>query len=93
MLTCLTVEGLPEPPSSHLVSIKMFFTTQVAGPAVHVSKLVTKKSQVIKAECIFEGISRTAFITAFLAVHGLSDQYSPGVHSGPAFKFFWTRSV
>jgi hypothetical protein len=93
-LSRIIAENLPESPSGHLVSVLMFFNSQVAGPVGRGSKLVTKKSKVTKSgHIVLEGISRTSFITAFLSVHGLSDQYSPGVHSGPAFKFFWTGSV
>jgi hypothetical protein len=90
----IAVENIPEPPAGHLVSILMIFNAQVAGPVSHGSRLVTKKTKVTKSEyIILEGISRTDFITTFLSVHGLAEQYSPGVHSGPAFKFYWTGSV
>lgn len=93
-LSHIIAEDLPEPPFGHLVSVLMFFNSQVTGPLSRGSKLITKKSKVTKSGHIsLEGISRTNFITSFLSVHGLSDQYSPGVHSGPAFKFFWTGSV
>lgn len=39
----IIVENLPEPPSGHLMSILMFFNSQVAGPVGRGSKLVTKK--------------------------------------------------
>ena len=72
----------------------MLFNVQVAGPAGRGSKLVTKRSKLTISETIvLEDISRTDFIAAFLVVHGLSEQYRPGVHSGPAFKLFWTGSV
>jgi hypothetical protein len=96
---CLTsyilgAEDVSEPAPGHLVSVLMLFNVQVTGPAGRGSKLVTKRSKLTISETIvLEDISRTDFIAAFLAVHGLSEQYSPGVHSGPAFKLFWTGSV
>jgi len=72
----------------------MNFNSQVAGPVGRGAKLVTKKAKITKSGyIILDGISRTDFVTAFLSVHGLSEQYSPGVHSGPAFKIHWTGSV
>jgi hypothetical protein len=72
----------------------MLFNVQVAGPAGCGSKLVTKRSKLTISETIvLEDISRTDFIAAFLVMHGLSKQYCPGVHSGPAFKLFWMGSV
>ena len=69
----------------------MLFNVQVAGPAGHGSKLVTKRLKLtISKIIVLEDISRTDFIATFLVVHGLSEQYHPGVHSGPAFKLFWT---
>ena len=64
------------------MSVLMLFNVQVAGPAGHGSKLVTKRSKLTISETIvLEDISRTDFIAAFLVVHGLSEQYRPGVHS------------
>jgi len=74
----------------------MNFNSQVAGPVGRGAKLVTKKAKITKSGyIILDGISRTNFITAFLflSVHGLSKQYSPGVHSGPAFHIHWTGSM
>jgi hypothetical protein len=72
----------------------MHFSTQVSGPTTRGSKLVSKRSKIILSDCVvLENITRTAFIAAFLSVHGLSEQFSPGVHSGPAFKLYWTGSV
>lgn len=47
----------------------------------------------IKSDYIkIEGSSRVDFIKAFFGVHDLSDQFSPGVHSGPPFKIWWSGS-
>lgn len=90
----IVTEDVPEPPSGHLVSVLMYFNSQIAGPATRGARLITKKAKVTKSGyIILDGISRAAFITAFLSIHGLSEQYSPGVHSGPGFKFYWTGSV
>ena len=90
----VVMEDIPDPPSGHLVSVLMYFNSQVAGPATRGAKLITKKAKVTKSGyIILDGISCAAFITAFLSIHGLSEQYSPGVHSGPAFKIYWTGSV
>lgn len=40
-----------------------------------------------------ETTTHCKFVSAFLAVHGLNNQYSPGIHSGPAFKIYWTWSL
>ncbi|KAG6846921.1 hypothetical protein H0H93_011079 [Arthromyces matolae] len=37
-----------------------------------------------------ENISRTEFIKQFLSVFNLATHFSPGVHSGPDFKFWFT---
>lgn len=81
-------------PVGHLVSILMNFSLHAQGPVTRGSKVVKKKSKLIKSDYIvLEGITRIDFITAYLSIHGLSDQFSPGVHSGPPFKLYWTGSV
>jgi hypothetical protein len=78
----------------YLVSILMNFSLHAQGPVTRGSKVVKKKSKLIKSDYIvLEGITRTDFIVAYLSIHGLSDQFSPGVHSGPPFKLYWTGSV
>jgi hypothetical protein len=32
------------------------------------------------------------FIIKFLTIQDLAEQFSPGVHNGPPFKFWWTGS-
>ncbi|KIK42782.1 hypothetical protein CY34DRAFT_68804, partial [Suillus luteus UH-Slu-Lm8-n1] len=81
-------------PVGHLVSILMNFSLHAQGPVTRGSKVIKKKSKLIKSDYIvLEGITRIDFITAYLSIHGLSDQFSPGVHSGPPFKLYWTGSV
>jgi hypothetical protein len=82
------------PPVGHLVSILMNFSLHAQGPVTRGSKVVKKKSKLIKSDYIvLEGITCIDFITAYLSIHGLLDQFSPGVHSGPPFKLYWTGSV
>ncbi|KAG1747748.1 uncharacterized protein EDB91DRAFT_1235773 [Suillus paluster] len=82
------------PPVGHLVSILMNFSLQAQGPVTCGSKVVKKKSKLIKSDYIvLKGITHVDFITAYLSIHGLSDQFSPGVHSGPPFKLYWTGSA
>lgn len=40
-----------------------------------------------------EDLDRSAFICEWLKVWDLHTQYSPGVHSGPSFKMWWTGSA
>jgi hypothetical protein len=57
-------------------------------------KLTMKKSKTTKSNhIVIEKATRSTFIQNFLSVHELSDQYSPGVHSGPSFKLWWARSL
>ncbi|KIJ57472.1 hypothetical protein HYDPIDRAFT_171677, partial [Hydnomerulius pinastri MD-312] len=51
-----------------------------------VKKLRTTKTDHI----LMDEISHVDFIKAFLRIHDLTDQYSPGVHFGPQFKLWWT---
>lgn len=80
--------------AGHLVSVTMAFTAPEAsyGPS-RAPKLIMKKSKTTKSDhIVVEGSNRTSFIQKFLSIHDLSDQYSPGVHSGPGFKLWWTGS-
>ncbi|KAL6303693.1 hypothetical protein BKA93DRAFT_817976 [Sparassis latifolia] len=63
----------------------------VAPPMVAV-ELPAAPASTCKLHIVLEGIKHTGFIQAFLAVHDLADQFSPGVHSGPNFKLWWTGS-
>jgi hypothetical protein len=58
-----------------------------------VAKLTMKAKKTSKSDhIILESITRTEFVRAYLGVHDLGDQYSPGVHSGPSFKLWWAGS-
>jgi hypothetical protein len=78
----------------HLVSALMIFSSQVAGPISRGAKLVSKRVKLTKSDhIVLEGTSRSEFIQHFLAIHGLADVFSLGVHSGPPFKLHWTGSA
>jgi hypothetical protein len=93
-LYIIVLENTLIPPLGHLVSVLMQFSAQVQGPANRGSRVIKKKSKLTKSDYIvLEGITRTAFIMSYLSIHGLSQQFGPGVHSGPPFKLYWTGSV
>ena len=63
------------------------------GPGGRAPKgLVKQKPKTKMTNIVLDKITRTDFIKAFLATHNLSDKYSPGVHSGPDFKLWWSGS-
>lgn len=67
----------------------MYPTTPTAVTARGKAAAV-KKSKITKMDTVvIEGISRVQFVEAILMVHGLSEKFSPGVHSGPSFKVWW----
>jgi len=60
------------------------------APAGH-GKLVSKKTKIMKMDTIsLESITQVEFIKAILAIHNLSNKFTPGVHSGPNIKVWWT---
>ena len=63
------------------------------GPGGRAPKgLVKQKPKTKMTNIVLDKITRADFIKAFLATHNLSDKYSPGVHSGPDFKLWWSGS-
>jgi hypothetical protein len=75
-----------------MVSVTMVFTTLERGASAR-AKPIAKKHRNVKFDNIkVAELDRVAFISQFLRVHELSDQYSPGVHNGPPFKMWWTGS-
>jgi hypothetical protein len=90
----MTIFQAPLALAGHLVSIAMVFTTaDKTYGAGGVAKLVMKKTKTIKSEhVVLDTIARTEFIKELFRVHDLADQYSPGIHMGPGFKFSWTGS-
>lgn len=72
----------------------MHFSTQVQAAIGCGSKIATKCSKLVCSDYIqIEGTIRPDFIRSFLGVHDLSDQFSPGVYSGPTFRLHWTGST
>ncbi|KIJ96371.1 hypothetical protein K443DRAFT_107389, partial [Laccaria amethystina LaAM-08-1] len=80
--------------AGHLISVGMVFSlAPVPGPGGRAPKgLVKQKPRTKMTNIVLDKISRSDFIKAFLATHNLSDKYSPGVHSGPDFKLWWSGS-
>ncbi|KAJ8585723.1 hypothetical protein M405DRAFT_910709 [Rhizopogon salebrosus TDB-379] len=79
--------------TGHLVSVTMLVSVVEKNSSNGRGKLSTKKTKTIKSDHIcIRAMSRVDFIAAFLRVHDLEDQYSPGVHFGPVFQFWWTGS-
>ena len=57
------------------------------------AKIVIKKGRIIKSDHIkLVEMGRAEFIKAWLKIHELDEQFSPGIHSGPNFKMWWTGS-
>ncbi|KAF8834082.1 hypothetical protein BDN67DRAFT_1016881 [Paxillus ammoniavirescens] len=77
-------------PVGHLVSATNLSTEK---PISSRGKPTVKKLHTTKSDQIpIEDINRVDFVKAFLRIHELTDQYSPGVHFGPQFKLWWTGS-
>ncbi|KAF9032739.1 hypothetical protein BJ165DRAFT_1328515, partial [Panaeolus papilionaceus] len=75
--------------AGHLVNVTLFYTP--TQPAISRNKAIPKKAKITKMDTISMGsISRVEFIKAFLKIHGLHETFSPGTHSGPDFKLWWT---
>jgi hypothetical protein len=72
----------------------MLFSAPEKVPGIR-GKIAMKKTKTrtIKTDRIkIDDIARVDFIQAFLRIHELADQYSPGAHTGPEFKIWWTGS-
>ncbi|KAF9230914.1 hypothetical protein BU15DRAFT_68784 [Melanogaster broomeanus] len=79
-------------PVRHLVSATMVYLS-TEKPTSSRGKLTIKKLCTTKSDQIsIDDISRLDFVKAFLQIHELTDQYSPGVHFSPQFKLWWTGS-
>jgi hypothetical protein len=80
--------------TGHMVSITMIYSAMEAGKGSRALKPLIKKHKNAKFDYIKIGeLDRKAFICEWLRVHDLSEQYSPGIHSGPSFKLWWTGSA
>jgi hypothetical protein len=54
------------------------------------AKTVLKKAKITKMDNVVLDLNtHIEFIKAVLKIQGLSDNFSPGVHSGPNFKLWW----
>ncbi|KDR67216.1 hypothetical protein GALMADRAFT_80029 [Galerina marginata CBS 339.88] len=94
--TSLASSALPQAPAlgdGHLVSVTMAYSLAEPGKGSKASKSVLKKHRNAKIDYIkILELDRAGFICEIFWVHELSDQYSPGVHSGPPFKVWWPGS-
>ncbi|EDR02051.1 uncharacterized protein LACBIDRAFT_332644 [Laccaria bicolor S238N-H82] len=79
----------------HLISVGMVYSLAAApGPGGRASKGLVKQKPTMKmTKLVLDKITCADFIKAFLATHNMSDKYSPGVHSGPDFKLWWSGSL
>ncbi|KAH7903729.1 hypothetical protein BJ138DRAFT_1120100 [Hygrophoropsis aurantiaca] len=87
--------SIPCEATGHLVSITTVYTAFEKPISARSSRAPVKKSKARTTksdQIILDGTTRAKFIEAALAVHDIADQYSPGVYSGPSFKFWWTGS-
>jgi hypothetical protein len=76
--------------SGHIVNVTLVYSIPAAPTTGRGKAPGPKKSKIMKMDNIqLESISRTDFIKAFLATHGLAETFSPGPHSGPDFKLWW----
>ncbi|KAF9229200.1 hypothetical protein BS17DRAFT_762875 [Gyrodon lividus] len=77
----------------HLISICMIQMVPENSLTNGRAKTLLKKQWTIKSDHIkLSNIGRTDFIKAWLKAHDLDEQFSPGVHSGPEFRMWWTGS-
>jgi hypothetical protein len=79
--------------AGHLTTVTMMYSALDKVPVSHKAKMTLKKQKETKFEYIVvEGTNCTTFIECFLTVFNLVTVYSPGIHSGPAFKMWYTSS-
>ncbi|KAF9225177.1 hypothetical protein BS17DRAFT_801307 [Gyrodon lividus] len=77
----------------HLISICMIQTVPEKSLTNGCAKTLLKKQRTIKSDHIkLSNFGHTDFIKAWLKAHDLDKQFSPGVHSGPEFRMWWTGS-
>ncbi|KAG6823164.1 hypothetical protein H0H92_011184 [Tricholoma furcatifolium] len=79
---------IPNIEVTYLISVTMLFTP-ITTTVTH-GKNVKKEKKTKMIHIKMEGISRVEFIKLFLAVFDLATHFSPGVHAGPDFKFWFT---
>ena len=80
--------------AGHLVYSTMAFTsTEKSHAAGRAPKVVVMKQRVTKFDYMdLKDITRTGLLALVFSVHEISDQYSPGINSGPTIKMWWTGS-
>jgi hypothetical protein len=76
---------------SHLVYVTMtsLELEKGVGARSHKRKSCTKFRFINVVE---SQITHGNFIVKFLTIQDLAEQFSPGVHNGPPFKFWWMGS-
>ncbi|KIJ90739.1 hypothetical protein K443DRAFT_657906 [Laccaria amethystina LaAM-08-1] len=74
----------------HLVNVSLVHPI-AAAPSTARGKAAPKKGRTTKMDTIkLDAVSRIDFVKAILKIHGLAETFSPGVHSGPNFKIWWS---
>ncbi|EDR02921.1 uncharacterized protein LACBIDRAFT_331920 [Laccaria bicolor S238N-H82] len=77
----------------HLINVTLMYSSTTAAPTGW-GKAVPKKCKNTKMDMILlDSITCVDFVKAILGVHGISDKFAPGVHSGPDFKMWWNGAV
>ncbi|KIK05387.1 hypothetical protein K443DRAFT_3876 [Laccaria amethystina LaAM-08-1] len=88
-----SIETATVAPAGHLINVTHLYSKlpPVQGPCTRPA--APKKGKITKLDnIILEGTTCVNFIKAFFRAHNINDQYSPGVHSGPDFKLWWSSS-
>ena len=80
-------------PTGHVVNITLLYTEPAPALGDRTKAAAPKKGKITKMDnIVLEGTTRVDLIKAFFRTHNIDDKYSPGIHSGPDFKFWWTGS-
>ena len=80
-------------PAGHLVNVTLLYSEPLPAPGPRAKVAAPKKGRITKLDnIVLEATTRVDFIKAFFRTHNVDDKYSPGVHSGPDFKFWWSGS-
>jgi len=81
------------PLAGHLVNVSLLYSEPLPalGPRNRVA--AAKKGKITKMDnIVLEATTHVNFIKAFFRTHNINDKYSPGIHSRPDFKFWWSGS-
>lgn len=82
-------------PAGHVVNVTLLYTEPATAPGNRTKAAAPKKGKITKMDNIIlelEGTTRINLIKPFFRTHNIDDKYSPGIYSGPDFKFWWTGS-